>query len=365
MLSLDIKTQAGGHPIAVKVNVERGVTALFGPSGSGKTTLLRAIAGLMPCEGSITFGEEVWQNADYHKPSHMRQVGYVFQEDRLFPHLSVEQNLGYGLERADALGTPTRLSMQDVVTKFNLQNLLTRRPVTLSGGESRRVNIARAILAQPRLLLLDEPLTGLDGARKAEIIPYLASIARELEIPIIYVSHINDEIAKLCGHMLIMQQGTVVDAGRTQDVLPRLGETQAHSVGELSEAGSLVSAKVDGFDSVYSMTSLRLAGQSLQVVGLEPPATAEVRVFLAARDIAIATQRPTHISIRNMLATKVTSISVLSGLSQGLVAVDLVLDGGDEKISAHISQAACDALGLTTGAHVFALIKSAKIAPPT
>lgn len=364
MLALDINVTISDAQIDVQCEIPSSVTALFGPSGCGKTTLLRAIAGLTPCSGSIRFKKETWQGGDCLVPCHKRRVGYVFQEDRLFPHMSVEENLRYGLQRAGVQQVPIKLTLADVVEQFDLANLLGRRPKTLSGGESRRVNIARAVLGQPQLLLLDEPLNGLDNQRKTEIIPYLANITRELNIPTIYVSHINDEIAKLCDHMLVMGNNTLIQQGPTQEILPSLGLLPMTG-NDLGEAGSLIQATVTGFSEVYSMIDLAVGDQPMQVLGLERPATDQVRLFLAARDIAIATSKPTQLSIRNMLNVMVAGITPLSGNGRGLVAVDLTVEGSGERLCAHISKAACEALNLQMEAEVFALIKSARISTPT
>lgn len=363
MLALNINVPIGDTQINVECEIPPSVTALFGPSGCGKTTLLRAIAGLTPCSGSIRFKEEIWQGSDHLVPCHERRVGYVFQEDRLFPHLSVEENLRYGLKRADVQQVPIKLPLADVVEQFDLANLLGRKPKTLSGGESRRVNVARAILGQPQLLLLDEPLNGLDSQRKTEIIPYLANITRELDIPTIYVSHLNDEIAKLCDHMLVMGNNTLTQQGRTQDILPSLGLLSTKG-DDLGEAGSVIQAAVTGFSEAYSMIDLAIGDQVMQVLGQQRPATERVRLFLAARDIAIATSKPTQLSIRNMLSVTITDIAPLTGQMRGLVAVHLTVNGSGERLCAHISKAACEALNLQLGAEVFALIKSARISTP-
>ncbi|NCF45684.1 MAG: molybdenum ABC transporter ATP-binding protein [Proteobacteria bacterium] len=376
MLDLDIRVRIDALSLHVQGTVPNTVTALFGPSGCGKTTLLRAIAGLTPCSGRIAFNDVVWQDDSQRLPTHKRRIGYVFQQDQLFAHLSVEQNLRYGLDRASVNNISIALPMDDVVKRFDLQPLLNRRAASLSGGASRRANIARAILSQPQLLLLDEPLTGLDAKRKAQIMPYLTEVTSGLGIPTLYVSHLNDEIARLCDHMLVMQQGKLTDQGPTQDVLPRLwretvetGDPQPFE----SEAGSLVKATVTGFDEQYSMIELAVAGQQLRVLGQALPQVPRVRVFLAAKDVAIALHSPRDLSIRNALAAKVVQITPMTGLANGLVAVDmyLVTPAANEReasaespqtISAHISKAASHALGLEVGSAVYALIKSARIA---
>ena len=367
MLSIDIQSDQGDLSLQVKARIPNAITAVFGPSGCGKTTLLRAIAGLTPSRGLLTFNGVVWQDDIVNVPCHQRRIGFVFQDDRLFPHLNVEQNLRYGLERARANGVDIRLTLSDVAKHFDLHALLGRRPTTLSGGESRRVNIARAILGQPQLLLLDEPLTGLDNNRKADVLPYLAKITRELQIPTLYVSHINDEIAQFCDNMIVMQQGQLVDQGPTADVLPRLGREPLGTDRNLSEAGSLINATVSGFDPGYSMIHLQVANQPLQVIGPTKPETRQIRLFLAAKDVAIALQPPIDLSIRNTLAATIRGISPMQEEAPGFVAVELLIDHPTEPqaLRAHITAAACDALALEAGAQVFALIKSARISTPS
>lgn len=369
MLSLDITAQAGDLTLSAATTVGNGVTALFGPSGCGKTTLLRAIAGLTPCQGTIRYNDAVWQDTDTFTPLHQRRVGYVFQDDRLFPHLSVIDNLNYGLRRAEARGLSVDLELLDVVSRFDLEPLLQRQPNTLSGGESRRVNIARSLCSQPQLLLLDEPLTGLDAQRKADIIPYLAAVAKDFSIPTIYVSHINDEIAQLCDNMLVMAAGTLIDEGATGEVLSRLwrasGPNQSYG-----DPGSLLDAQVTHFDEANAMVHLNVAGQKLQVISPTEPLGRDLRLFLAAADVALSLDQPGRLSIRNVLTGTIESIQQLTGAKAGLVAIHIDLDAPDDvegkghKIVAHISAAACADLGLSQGIPIYALIKSAKIATP-
>jgi molybdate transport system ATP-binding protein len=371
MLSLDIQAQTGDLTLNVATSIGDGVTALFGPSGCGKTTLLRAIAGLMPSEGTIRCNNVVWQNTGTFMPLHQRRVGYVFQDDRLFPHLTVAGNLQYGFRRAKAAGLSIGLELQEVVARFDLEPLLQRYPNTLSGGESRRVNIARSLCSQPQLLLLDEPLTGLDAQRKADIIPYLATVAKDLSIPTVYVSHINDEIAQLCDNMLVMTAGTLIDEGPTGEVLGRLwrasGPDQSYG-----DPGSLLEASVMHFDEANAMVHLNVAGQELQVISPTEPQTQDLRLFLAAADVALSLDQPGRMSIRNVLTGAIVGIRQLTGAKIGLVAIDIDLDaenhgqdkGNDHKIVAHISAAACKDLGLARGMPVYALIKSAKLTTP-
>lgn len=370
MLSLDIKAQTGDLTLDIATNIGDGVTALFGPSGCGKTTLLRAIAGLMPCEGTIRCNDTIWQDSETFLPLHRRRVGYVFQDDRLFPHLTVAGNLDYGFRRAKATGLSIGLERQEVVSRFDLEPLLHRSPNTLSGGESRRVNIARSLCSQPQLLLLDEPLTGLDANRKADIIPYLAAVAKDLRIPTVYVSHINDEIAQLCDNTLVMNAGGLIDEGPTGEVLSRLWRASGADP-RFGDPGSLLDATVTHFDETNAMVHLSVVGQQLQVISPNEPKAQNLRLFLAAADVALSLDPPGRTSIRNVLTGTIGSFRPLTGDKVGLVAVDINLDaleysenGSGPAITAHISAAACADLDLNQGTPVYALIKSAKITTP-
>jgi molybdate transport system ATP-binding protein len=199
---------------------ERGVTALFGPSGCGKTSLLRCVAGLEPgARGNLYFGEQVWQDdgAGIFRPAHLRPIGYVFQESSLFPHLDVGGNLAFGYARVPA--AERRINWEQAIEWLGVEPLLNRMPARLSGGERQRVELARAILSSPRLLLLDEPLAGLDRARRREILPLLEQLNETLHIPIIHVSHEIEEIARLADHVIVLEQGRVIAAGPANEVL--------------------------------------------------------------------------------------------------------------------------------------------------
>ncbi|MGA7303844.1 MAG: molybdenum ABC transporter ATP-binding protein, partial [Rhodothermales bacterium] len=194
-----------------------GVTALFGPSGCGKTTLLRAIAGLERHSGGfLKVGDSIWQDQDVFLPPHRRPIGYVFQEASLFPHLSVRGNLDYGKKRVP--DSERLLPLDQAVALLGIEPLLERKPNSLSGGERQRVAIARALAVSPRLLLMDEPLASLDLQRKQEILPYIESLRRELEIPVIYVSHLPDEVARLADHMVLLEAGRVRASGSVQEL---------------------------------------------------------------------------------------------------------------------------------------------------
>jgi molybdate transport system ATP-binding protein len=277
-------------------------------------------------------------------------VGYVFQEGRLFPHLSVRRNLLYGCRAEEPARTE---ALKRVVDLLGIDALLDRKPATLSGGEKQRVAIGRALLAEPRLLLLDEPLAALDAERKAEILPYLERLTREAGLPIVYVSHATDEVAQLADTMVLLSDGKVVATGAVNDVLSRL---DLPDIVDRLDAGTVLTATVTANDTAEGVTRLdHPAGTIMLPLSHEPIGT-KVRVRVRARDVAIAIGEPGRISIRNRLAATITEIAAMpSG------AVDVKLDAGGEPLVARITQDAVRDLGLTPGKAVTALVKSAAL----
>ncbi|MEJ2084467.1 MAG: molybdenum ABC transporter ATP-binding protein, partial [Acidobacteriota bacterium] len=273
----------------------RGVSAIFGPSGSGKTTLLRAMAGLErgPVE-YLEIGAEIWQDDRRFLPPHRRPVGFVFQEASLFPHLSVEANLRYGQERIR--GRQRLLSFDEVVSLLGAEPLLRRRTTELSGGERKRVAIARALLASPRLLLLDEPLSGLDRESRSAILPYLDRLHEELEIPVFYVSHEAGEVARLADHLLLIDTGKIIAAGPVAEMLTRIDLPLAH--GDLAEA--IVEARVESHDDDFALTYLEFPGGVFTVSRLSLPIGRHLRLRILARDVSLTSERQTGTSILNV-----------------------------------------------------------------
>ncbi|MDJ0834167.1 MAG: molybdenum ABC transporter ATP-binding protein, partial [Gammaproteobacteria bacterium] len=269
----------GGFTLAAEFAIPaQGLTALFGPSGCGKTTLLRALAGLEPqARGHLQVAEETWQNDDFMLPTHQRNLGYVFQEASLFPHMTVRQNLEYGVKRIDHAAVA--ISLEQAIDWLDLDPLLPRRPDKLSGGERQRVAIARALVVNPRLLLMDEPLAALDLARKQELLPYIENLHKSLNIPIIYVSHAVDEVARLADHMLLMQQGRILDSGQVQDMFTRLDLPLSHGM----DASAIIDARVEQVDEHYHLSYLEFAGGRITVGGDQLAPGEAVRVRLAAR----------------------------------------------------------------------------------
>ena len=282
----------------------QGVTALFGPSGCGKTTVLRALAGLERASGRVALGDSVWQDDERQQflPSHQRPLGYVIQEAALFPHLSVRANVDYGRRRSGA--GAQGFALDSVVDLLGIGALMDRRPATLSGGERQRVAIARALATAPRLLLMDEPLAALDAARKAEILPYLERLQRSLRMPIVYVTHALDEVARLADHLVLMDAGQVRAAGPLVALMARADLPLAR----LDEAGVVLHARVLAHDSAYGLTQVSFDGGSLWVgqSGIAPGEAVRARVL--ARDVSVARQRPQETSVLNILPVVLDSI---------------------------------------------------------
>ena len=329
-----------------------GITALFGPSGAGKTTLLRIIAGLESrSRGRVAFDGETWQDEGGREmvPIHRRGVGYVFQDARLFPHLSVAGNLLFADKRSR--GCASDINFDDVVAALGLAPLLRRKPGDLSGGECQRVAIARALLTRPRLLLMDEPLSSLDLARKAEILTLIERLPETFRVPVIYVTHAIEEVARLATHMIVLSAGRKIAHGPVQEVLERI-ELQSET-GRF-EAGVVLMATVIDHDEKYHLTRLDHHGQTIVMPKVNVAEATQVRLRIRARDVTLATQRPHGLSVRNILSGTVSEIAEESETAFAEVLVDL----GSARLRARISRAAVDDLQLTTGQSVFALIKS-------
>ena len=331
----------------------RGITALYGPSGCGKTTVLRCVAGLSRMAGSLTVGGEVWQDdaAGLFRKPHRRAVGYVFQEASLFPHLSVHRNLQYGARRAAGTGSDDLLPFSDVVELLGIGNLVNRSPSALSGGERQRVAIGRALLSRPRLLLMDEPLSGLDQVAKEGILPYLEALHERLSIPIIYVSHDIREVARLADKIVVLSNGRPAAAGSVDRVLERLDLEL--SAGPF-EAGVVLRARVAGHDPRFRMTRLVLNGQEIVIPGADLRVGDEVRLRIRARDVVLATSRPAAISVRNILEGTIVEIAEDAETAFAEVLVDV----GGGRLRARITRDASADLELTAGMSVYALVKS-------
>ena len=326
-----------------------GITALFGPSGAGKTTLLRVLAGLEDgARGEISFDDTVWQSGARRVPAHRRRIGYVFQEGRLFPHLTVEGNLHFALRRARGRAPTRTIEIAAAVKALDLEPLLARRPVTLSGGEQQRVAIARALLTSPQLLLMDEPLSSLDAGRKREIIPHIEKLPETFGVPVLYVTHNVDEVARLASRALLMNAGRAVAYGEVADIFERV-DLWTFTGGR--ETGAVLKARVEGERN--GIATLSLGAQRLQVPLADARTGATLRIRIHARDVAIATLRPLQLSIRNILTAEVLRIDLDASVHAELL---LAVDG--QHLRARITRDALEELGLRVGRQVFALIKS-------
>jgi molybdate transport system ATP-binding protein len=336
---LDVDLRLPGH----------GVTALFGPSGCGKTTCLRAVAGLERAQGSVQVNGETWQDEDarHWRPTHQRALGYVFQEASLFAHVNVQRNMEYGLRRLPP--QQRRVSLEQAVDLLGLGALLARMPHTLSGGERQRVAIARALATSPRVLLMDEPLAALDAARKAEVMPYLERLHRTLDIPVLYVSHSLDEVARLAAHLVLLDQGRAIAQGPTAALMARPDLPLAHGEG----AATLVQGCVLAHDAHDHLLTVAFGGGQLQVVSPRAYAPGEpVRLRVPARDVSVARTRAPDSSILNLLPARITHVAP-DGPGQALVQ----LDAGGTALLARITQRSCGALALAEGQEVFAQVK--------
>jgi molybdate transport system ATP-binding protein len=326
-----------------------GVSVLFGPSGSGKTTLLRCIAGLeRAASGEVQFNGEVWQAPGQFVPAHRRPIGYVFQEASLLAHLSARGNLDYAIRRAPR--GARHIAEDQAIALLGIEPLLSRRPDQLSGGERQRVAIARALLTQPRLLLMDEPLSALDLPRKREILPYLERIRRELDLPILYVTHAVDEVARLADYLVALDQGRPVAAGSLSDTLSRLDFPLA--LGE--DAGVVLEGQVTERDLQWHLAQVRFDGGELWLRDGGQAVGSPVRVRILARDISLASERPRGTSILNVLPATVLEISEDARDSQAMVRLQV----GGALLVARVTRRSLHTLGLAPGRELWAQIKS-------
>ncbi len=326
-----------------------GVTALFGPSGCGKTTMLRCIAGLTrQQDGLCLVGGEVWQEGATFRPTCQRPIGYVFQEPSLFPHLSVERNLRYGAPRRGS----GRIGFAEVTDLLGLGHLLTRSPHHLSGGERQRVAIGRALLSQPRLLLMDEPLSALDRSAKAEILPFLQRLTARFALPMIYVSHDITEIEQLADHLVLMEAGRVVAAGKLAD----LQVDPAHKLALDRDAAAALEAIVESCDTAYGMATLAVAGARFQVPASALAVGERHRLLVSAGDVSLALDPPTRTTITNSLAARILSATLLER-HEILAVLGLGAPDG-AKILARVTRRSWESLGLRAGMDVFALVKA-------
>jgi molybdate transport system ATP-binding protein len=352
MLSIRLSRRLPEFPLEVDVACPYPVTAVFGPSGSGKSTLLNMVAGLLPPDrGEVRLDEEVIYSSErgIDLPPERRRIGYVFQDDLLFPHLTVIQNLRYGYDRLPR--GLRRFEVDRIVELLEIGPLLDRRPALLSGGERQRVALGRALLASPRLLLMDEPLASLDQGLKNRIIPYLRHIRSDLRIPILYISHSVAEILELTGQVIVLQRGRVLASGDFFEVAHRAGVLpliEAHGF------ENVLPVEVVGGDPGRGVTVVRHAGRELKVPYCDRPAGSRIFIGIRADDIILCRERPAGLSVRNAVEGLVTEVSEVEG--RGLVYVEV-----GKRLAVKVTLEAILELGLKAGDTVTCLIKTNSI----
>ncbi|MFY7959844.1 MAG: molybdenum ABC transporter ATP-binding protein [Elsteraceae bacterium] len=353
LIDVAVKRRIGGFTLDASFQSDARLTALFGRSGAGKTTVINMIAGLIrPDAGRVVIKGEVLVDVErgIYTPKHRRRVGYVFQDARLFPHLNVRQNLLYG--RWFARGESGGMDLDQVVALLGLEPLLRRRPEGLSGGEKQRVAIGRALLARPRLLLMDEPFAALDETRKNEIFPYMERLRDETDTPIVYVSHALREVTRLAGAMALMDHGRVTAIGPPAALMARLGSI---------DDGSVLEGEVVALDAPFGLSLVRTQAGLLRVGGLALPIGAATPVHIPAGGVLISRERLEGVSALNQLAARVAAIDPPSAEEphQRLVR----LDCGGATLLARLTTKSVVELGLAPGQPVFAIIKSVSLNP--
>jgi molybdate transport system ATP-binding protein len=357
--------QLGRFLLDAAFNVpSRGVTAMFGPSGCGKSTVLRCFAGLHYLPGGCcAIDDDIWQDEKLFLPTYRRPIGYVFQEASLFQHLSVRRNLLYGAPASEAKGGASRacvdhVSFDEVIDLLGLEALLERSPHHLSGGERQRVAIGRALLSQPKLLLMDEPLSALDRLTKDEILPFLERLHQRLALPMIYVSHDMTEIERLADHLVLMQEGRVLATGP----LSRLQSDPSLPLAADRDAAVSLEAVVKAHDPAYGILTLQLDGGELLVPAAPDVIGARRRLRIAASDVSLARDRPVASSLLNAVPVRIVSRSP-AGASEILVVLAFGHEGNGARLLARITRRSWDLLQLQEGADVFAQVKGVALAP--
>ena len=349
-LEVDVDLTRGSFRLAARFSAPSGLTALFGRSGSGKTTLVDIVGGLVrPDRGRVAVDGQALVDtaAGLFVPRHRRRLGYVFQDSRLFPHLSVRRNLLYGrwFNRADGAHGSASADLDTVVDLLGIGPLLTRSPASLSGGEKQRVAIGRALLAHPRLLLMDEPLASLDEARRGEILPYIERLRDEAGVPILYVSHSAAEVARLATTVVLLNDGQVTAVGPVADILP---------LADPGDGGSVLDAVVARHDEAFRLTVLSTRAGELQVPRLGGAVGAPVRAYIRGRDVMLSLAPPQDISALNVLAARIVEVLPDGNGAQA----EIRLDCGGAALTARVTAKSVHRLGLVPGLPVFAVIKS-------
>jgi molybdate transport system ATP-binding protein len=340
----------------------KGVTALFGPSGCGKTVVLRCIAGLIRVkDGYFNIGGEIWQDRDQiFIPTYQRPLGYVLQEASLFPHLSVRRNLLFGAPRQQPADRPT-IDFDEVVDLLGIRALLDRSPRNLSGGERQRVGMGRALLTQPKLLLMDEPLSALDRKTKSEILPFIEKLRDHFSVPIFYVTHDMTEVERLADHMVLLERGHIVAAA----ALSELQSDPSSPLAASREAAVTLKGMVEASDPKFGVANVSIPGGMLIAPPPPPPRDAvgePRRIRILASDVSLARDKPSRSSILNVLPGRVVAMKPLDGY-EALVVVALGENGEGARLLSRMTQKSWAELGLAEGQKVYAQVKYISLGP--
>jgi molybdate transport system ATP-binding protein len=350
-MSIDCRIQLQRDNFSLDVDLSianNGITGITGPSGSGKTTLLRAMAGLEKnSQGYLRVGDEIWQDKGHFTSPHKRQIGYIFQEASLFPHLTVKDNINYALQRIRP--SNHKLSVDRAIDLLAIRPLLAQRSQQLSGGERQRVAIARALATNPKILLMDEPLSALDMARKKEVLPYLEKLHEQLAIPIVYVSHSLQELARLADQLVLIDNGKVQNSGAISDILTDLDLPLARG----DSAVALVEAVIAAHDDKFQLTYIDFAGGRFTVAKKDLPIGHKVRLSIAARDVSLTKQHQSDTSILNIFAATVEAVT-----SDGPSQVVVQLSARGVPLLSRITRKSAELLSLKKGFEIFVQVKA-------
>jgi molybdate transport system ATP-binding protein len=354
VLHIDIIVRRSEFTLHARIDaITPGLTAIFGSSGAGKSTLAHAIAGLVPATGKIQLEDTVWLDSSHHKslPAEARRIGYVFQDARLFPHLDVRDNLRFAEHRAQH--HPCYVGYSELIELLGLQPLLQRRAHQLSGGERQRVALGRALLSQPKLLILDEPLAALDVARREEVLPYLELLRDRYQVPMLYVSHQYDEVLRLATQVVLLGNGTVQASGTPAALSldPHLRTIIGHEL-----IGSVLEATVVSIDAATNLATVAIGHTLIRLTLAKAAAGSRIRLHVLARDVLLANRAPEGLSVRNVLPGIISALT-----EEGRDAVLVTIDMGAERILSRVTHEAVSDLALRPGMPIWALVKAASL----
>ena len=352
-MTIAIKLQLAREQFSLHLDTElasTGITAIYGASGVGKTTLLRWLAGLERHPGELHFNDQCWQQGNHFTPAHRRQIGYVFQESRLLPHLNVQANLDYAWRRRCNNNGP---SQSDLIDWLGLAPLLKHNTATLSGGQQQRVAIARALLSSPQLLLMDEPLAALDSASRQHILALLEQLQAHHQVPVLYISHNLEEVSQLADQLVLLEQGKISAQGSMLALCHRLDLSLSHD----PNAASIIVAEVDRHDHYYGLSEVIINGeQKIYLPTVNAAVGQSLKIRIPARDVSLTLQHPEHSSILNILPCTIDAIEQ-SNDAKRLVRLNL----GQQSLLARLTHKSVDTLALQPGQTVYAQIKTAAL----